>query len=72
MVCSPRFRPQDNNKRVAALCEKYGIPFIDFSDTPYFNDRPELFYDARHLNDDGAHIFTAMLFEQLKPYLPKP
>ena len=37
---------------------------------PYFNDRPELFYDARHLNDDGAHIFTAMLFEQLKPYLP--
>jgi hypothetical protein len=72
VVCSPKFRPQDNNKRVAALCEKYGIPFIDFSDTPYFNDHPELFYDTQHLNDDGAHVFTALFFEQLKPYLPKP
>ncbi len=70
IVSSPRFRPYDNNKRVAAICEKYGIPFIDFYDTPYFNDHPELFYDARHLNDDGAHVFTALFFEQLKPLLP--
>ena len=69
IVSSPIFRPNDNNKRLAALCEKYGIPFIDFYDTPYFNDRPELFYDAKHLNDKGAPVFTAMLFEQLKPLL---
>ena len=71
VVCSPYFRPNSNNKRLAALCDQYGIPFIDFYDTPYFNDRPELFYDTRHLNDEGAHIYTAMFFERLKPYLPK-
>ena len=72
IVCSPKFRPNDNNKRVAALCDKYGIPFIDLYDTPYFNDHPELFYDDNHLNDDGAHVFTALFFEQLKPFLPMP
>ena len=69
VVCSPYFRPDNNNKRLAALCDQYGIPFIDFYDTPYFNSHPELFYDRRHLNDDGAHVFTAMLFEQLKRVL---
>ena len=72
IVCSPKFRPTDNNKRLAAICEKHGIPFIDFYDTPYFNDHPELIYDANHLNDDGAHVYTALFFEQLKTYLPMP
>ena len=69
MVSSPKFRPKDNNKRLAAICDQYGIPFIDFYDTPYFNSHPELFYDVNHLNDEGAHIYTAMFFEQLKQYL---
>ena len=72
IVCSPRYQPKDNNKRLAAICDQYGIPFIDYYDTPYFNDRPELFFDTQHLNDEGAHVFTALLFEQLKPFLPKP
>ena len=72
IVSSPKFRPTDNNKRLAAICEKHGIPFIDFYDTPYFNDHPELIYDANHLNDDGAHVYTALFFEQLKTYLPMP
>ena len=72
IVCSPFYRPKENQKRLAAICDQNGIPFFDFSDTPYFNEHPELFYDIQHLNDDGAHIFTAMLFEQLKPYLQNP
>lgn len=71
IVCSPRFRPNNNNEQMAKLCEQYGIPFFDFYDSLEFNSHPELFYDAGHLNDDGAHIYTAMFFEQLKPYLPK-
>lgn len=70
MVCSPCFRPNDNNQQMAELCDKYGIPFIDVYDTPYFNAHPELFKDGGHMNDDGAHIYTAMFFERLKPYLP--
>ena len=69
IVSSPHFRPKSNNKRLAAICDQYGISFIDFYDTPYFNDHPELFYDGKHLNDDGAHIYTAMFFEQLKRFL---
>ena len=72
IVSSPKFRPKDNNKRLAAICDKYGIPFIDFYDTPYFNNHPELFYDGNHLNDHGAHVFTALFFEQLKPFLQMP
>ena len=72
IVSSPKFRPKDNNKRLAVICEKYGIPFIDFYDTPYFNNHPELFYDGNHLNDHGAHVFTALFFEQLKPFLQMP
>ena len=69
VVCSPHFRPHNNNKRLAAICDKYGVPFLDLYDIPYFNSHPELFYDGKHLNDEGAHIYTAMFFEQLKPYL---
>ena len=70
MACSPRFRPNDNNQQMAELCQKYGIPFIDIYDTPYYNAHPELFKDGGHMNDDGAHIYTAIFFEQLKQYLP--
>ena len=71
VVCSPHFRPKNNNKRLAAICDQYGIPFIDFYNTPYFNRHPELFYEGNHLNDDGAHVYTAMFFEQLKRFLPR-
>lgn len=70
MACSPRFRPKDDNQQMAELCKKYGIPFIDIYDTPYYNAHPELFKDGGHMNDDGAHIYTAIFFEQLKQYLP--
>ena len=69
MVCSPHFRPKDNNAQMAEMCAQYGIPFIDIYDTPYFNAHPELFRDGGHLNNDGAHEYTAIFFEQLKPYL---
>lgn len=69
VVCSPYYRTKYSQKRLAAICDQYGVPFFDFSDMPYFNDHPELFFDTQHLNDEGAHVFTAMLFEQLKPFL---
>lgn len=71
VVCSPRFRYAGNNNRLKSLCDIHGVPFIDLCDMPYFNSHPELFKDAGHLNDDGAHIYTALFFEQLKPYLQK-
>lgn len=69
VVSSPCFRPVDNNDYLALLCETYSIPYINFYNTELFNNKPEYFKDYDHLNDDGAHIYTAMFFDKIKPYL---
>ena len=69
IVCSPKFRPSDNNQQLMKICDSLDIPFIEFYDSPYFNAHPELFKDMSHLNDAGAHVYTALFFEQLKQYL---
>lgn len=69
VVDSPRFRPTDNSNLVRQLCRECNIPFIDFYDTPFFNRRPELFYDPGHLNATGAHIFTSLLIDELRNHL---
>lgn len=69
ITCSPCFRPETNNNQLRIICDEYNVPFIELYDLPYFNEHPELFKDATHLNDDGAHIYTKIFFEKLKPYL---
>ena len=69
VVASPRLGNEGKNVRTAAMCAEYGVPFIDMESIPYFNENPQLFQDAGHLNDSGARIFTSMFFTQLKPYL---
>ena len=69
IVSSPQFRPNNENDDLKSICNKYNIPFIDIYNTDYFNNHPELFKDAGHLNDDGAHAYTAIFFDSLKHYL---
>lgn len=69
IACSPRFQPDDNNNQLRKICDEYSVPFIDLYDVPYFNEHPGLFKDAGHLNDNGAHVYTKIFFEKLKPYL---
>ena len=69
IACSPSFRPNNNNNQLRELCNEFNVPFIELYDLPYFNEHPELFKDAKHLNNDGAHIYTKIFFEHLKPYL---
>jgi len=69
VVSSPRFRSNDENYFLADLCQSFDVPYIAMQDLDIFNSHPEYFKDASHLNDDGAHIFTDMFFEELKPYL---
>lgn len=45
----------------AALARKYGLPLLDCSFVPNLSDKPELFDDANHLNDDGARKYTEMV-----------
>lgn len=69
IVTSPRFRPNSKNDFLANLCADYDTPYIELYDLTLFNSHPEYFQDASHLNDKGAHIYTAMFFDSLKPYL---
>lgn len=69
IVDSPRFRSTDNNNQLKSICKLHGIPFLEMTDAPFFNNHPELFFDNGHLNNEGAHIFTRMFFDKLKPFL---
>jgi len=69
VTCSPRFRTADDNQQLARLCNDNDIPFIEIYNDEYFNQHPELFRDISHLNDEGAHQFTARFYGELKPYL---
>ena len=69
VVSSPRFRSNDGNLFLAELCHSNGIPYLDMQDIDQFNDHPEYFKDASHLNDNGAHVFTELFFQELKPLL---
>lgn len=68
-VSSPRFSPTDNNEFLSSLCAEYGVPYIELYNLELFNTHPEYFQDASHLNDDGAHVYTGVFFDALKPYL---
>lgn len=69
VVTSPWFRPSLSNTAIFNVCAQFGIPYIDMSNHELFNAHPELFQDPKHLNNNGAHVFTEILFDQLKPYL---
>lgn len=66
---SPSFRSEDGNAQLAAICKKHDTPYIDCYDVAEFNEHPDYFKDAFHLNDKGAHAFTKLFYQRLKPYL---
>lgn len=71
LVSSPRYCPTDNNYYLHNICCEYGLPHIDLYDLDDFNNHPEWFKDGAHLNDEGAHVYTNLFFQQIKCYLDK-
>ncbi|MEY3050945.1 MAG: hypothetical protein RLY31_730, partial [Bacteroidota bacterium] len=69
VTTSPRFRPKDTNDYLRARCKAFDIPYIEMYNDAYFNEHPELFHDAAHLNDEGAHLYTKLFFKALKKHL---
>ena len=47
------------------ICIGEQLPFLDYSRSPAFSGRPDLFYDPRHLNDAGAQRYTRLLSADL-------
>ena len=46
--------------------QQHQIKTLDFTGDTTYVDHPNLFFDATHLNDRGARIFTKNLFAKLK------
>ena len=69
VVDSPRYRIADGECLSAdvmkSLCEEYGAMFFDNTQMTFFLERPELFNDATHLNDDGAKVYTEIFLEEI-------
>jgi len=49
------------------LANKYGLLFLDYSDNYLCYDK-QYFYNATHLNGNGADIFTKILAQNIKAY----
>ena len=69
IATSPSFRPEDGNAKSASICEKHDIPYIDCYDVAEFNEHPDYFKDGFHLNDKGAHAYTMLFYQRIKPFL---
>lgn len=52
-------------KKMASLCEEYGMKYYDNSQHSLFWEHPEYFNDPLHLNDNGAKLYTKMFVEQI-------
>jgi len=54
----------------STIAEEFELPFLDYSaDEMSYNK--DFFYNALHLNNDGATLFTQKLVQDIKEYLPK-
>lgn len=48
------------------ICDKYDVPFFDYSNNAVFIQNNEYWYDTVHLNSKGASLFTELLMNQIK------
>ena len=74
LVSTPKHRDYQNHlptsylsetlTQVRGIVEKTGVPYIDYASNCSFTD--EDFYDADHLNEQGAIKFTRMFLQDLE------
>jgi hypothetical protein len=48
------------------ICQDNHVPFFDFSRDTLFVTHPEYFSDASHLNDEGARLYSKMVYAKIK------
>ena len=62
---------QGFHQYATALAQSYGVDFLDFNyaKPKFFKAETKYFYDARHMNREGATVFTKALAAFLPGYL---
>ena len=73
LVASPIFDGMNYDvfEPVRLLSEKYGIPFLDYTNDPRYVKNRLYFRDTNHLNATGAEIFTCGLMHDLPEKIKK-
>lgn len=71
LVCiSPSYQKRNGVTKTISmaqkLCNERHVPFYDFSQDPFFQVHPEYFFDASHLNDDGAKLYSKLVCDKIK------
>lgn len=51
---------------IREMSQKYGVPFLDYSNDSSYLRKTEYFYDSNHLNATGAEIFTRNLVGEIR------
>lgn len=63
----------ENDEKVRALCNEYGVEYFDFSlvKPELFELKPEFFYNFEHLNYQGSQEFSKMFGKFMKEWETK-
>ena len=56
---------------IKEICQKYDIPFFDYSNSPKYLRKEQYFFDSYHLNSEGADVFTCELVEDIRTIMDK-
>lgn len=66
--CAETFNPS-HLKAYRRIADEHGIRLLDYSRSEAFRERPELFRNPYHLNEEGATLFSTILGSDLKQIL---
>lgn len=51
--------------KIRRFCERYGIPYYDYSQDPRMTENLEYFIDSNHLGPEGKKVFTRIILSDL-------
>ena len=72
IICSPYFLKSTDADYSVKLAEeianKYNVKFFDYSRDSTFINSPKLFYNAEHLNNEGAKVFSIKVVDFISSY----
>lgn len=67
--CAETFN-QDHVKEYQRIADEHGIRLLDYSRAEAFQNRPDLFRNPYHLNEEGAKLYSAILAAELNGRSP--
>lgn len=72
IICSPLFKKSNHTdysvKLAQEIAKKYNVNFFDYSRDSTFINSPKLFYNAEHLNNEGAKVFSIKVADCISSY----